>query len=119
MTTITTLVLPLDNFSSNANTPVSEQSSTEKSLNDEIEMKRRALELDAQRRFERLKRLSENSWNSTTEDYKDKLEVPAYLRKNVNLQDVPHSSERNISKFNLNDDNEILGNNKFLHDNVD
>ncbi|MEY3416978.1 MAG: cell division protein FtsZ [Bacteroidota bacterium] len=115
----TQVVLPLDNFSSNANTPVSEQSSTEKSLNDEIEMKRRALELDAQRRFERLKRLSENSWNSTTEDYKDKLEVPAYLRKNVNLQDVPHSSERNISKFNLNDDNEILGNNKFLHDNVD
>ena len=97
----------------------SDQSSAEKMLNDEIEMKRRALELDAQRRFERLKRLSENSWNSTTEDYKDKLEVPAYLRKNVNLQDVPHSSERNISKFNLNDDNEILGNNKFLHDNVD
>jgi len=96
-----------------------DQSSAEKMLNDEIEMKRRALELDAQRRFERLKRLSENSWNSTTEDYKDKLEVPAYLRKNVNLQDVPHSSERNISKFNLNDDNEILGNNKFLHDNVD
>ena len=115
----TQVVLPLDNFSSNAYTPSTEQSSAEKSLNDEIEMKRKALELDAQRRFERLKRLSENSWNSTTEDYKDKLEVPAYLRKNVNLQDVPHSSERNISKFNLNDDNEILGNNKFLHDNVD
>jgi cell division protein FtsZ len=113
------VVLPLDNFSSNDYSSASAQSSTEKSLNDEIEMKRRALELDAQRRFERLKRLSENSWNSTTEDYKDKLEVPAYLRKNVNLQDVPHSSERNISKFNLNDDNEILGNNKFLHDNVD
>jgi cell division protein FtsZ len=53
------------------------------------------------------------------EEFKEKLEVPAYMRKNVNLQDHPHSSERNISRFNLNDDNEILGNNKFLHDNVD
>jgi cell division protein FtsZ len=114
----TQITAPAESISYSFEVP-SDQSSAEKMLNDEIEMKRRALELDAQRRFERLKRLSENSWNSTTEDYKDKLEVPAYLRKNVNLQDVPHSSERNISKFNLNDDNEILGNNKFLHDNVD
>ncbi len=47
------------------------------------------------------------------------FETPAYLRKGKGLEDVPHSSERNISKYNLNDDNEILGNNKFLHDNVD
>jgi cell division protein FtsZ len=110
------VVLPLEGLNNNVNNTEQE---AESSLNDEIEMKRRALELDAQRRFDRLKRLSENSWNSTSEDYKEKLEVPAYLRKNVNLQDVPHSSERNISRFNLNDDNEILGNNKFLHDNVD
>ncbi len=54
-----------------------------------------------------------------TEDFKQKLDVPAYERKKVALKDVPHSSERNISKFNLTDDNQILGNNKFLHDNVD
>ncbi|MCP4457342.1 MAG: cell division protein FtsZ [Cytophagales bacterium] len=54
-----------------------------------------------------------------TEDFKEKLDVPAYERKKVALKDVPHSSERNISKFNLTDDNQILGNNKFLHDNVD
>jgi cell division protein FtsZ len=47
------------------------------------------------------------------------MEVPAYKRKQVKLNDVPHSAEKNISKFNLNDDNQILGNNKFLHDNVD
>ena len=110
------VVLPLEN---NNNYTSFNQSNTENPVNDEMEMKRRALEEDAQRRFDRLKKLSENSWNSTSEDYKEKLEVPAYLRKNVNLQDVPHSSERNISRFNLNDDNEILGNNKFLHDNVD
>ena len=53
------------------------------------------------------------------ESFKEKLEVPAYQRKNVRLQDVPHSSEKNLSKFNLTDDNKILKNNKFLHDNVD
>lgn len=71
---------------------------------------------------DRIKRLSNNSslnQNMNPEEFKEKLEVPAYMRKKVNLQDYPHSSERNISRFNLNDDNEILGNNKFLHDNVD
>lgn len=54
-----------------------------------------------------------------SETFKEKLDVPAYLRKKVQLENVPHSSERKISRFNLNDDNQILGNNRFLHDNVD
>ncbi len=54
-----------------------------------------------------------------TESFKEKWDVPAYERKKVKLKEVPHSAERNISKFNLTDDNQILGNNKFLHDNVD
>ncbi len=53
------------------------------------------------------------------EGFKEQLDVPAYMRKKVNLQKVPHSSERNVSKYNLNDDNNIIGNNRFLHDNVD
>lgn len=53
------------------------------------------------------------------ESFKEKWDVPAYERKKVKLKEVPHSSERNISKFNLTDENQILGNNKFLHDNVD
>jgi cell division protein FtsZ len=32
---------------------------------------------------------------------------------------VPHSGDRNTSKFNLTEDNQILGNNRYLHDNVD
>ncbi|WP_026236028.1 cell division protein FtsZ [Echinicola pacifica] len=71
----------------------------------------------AHERFERLKNL--RAANQTPEEFKEKLDTPAYLRKNVKLQDVQHSSESSISKFNLNDDNEILGNNRFLHDNVD
>jgi len=55
----------------------------------------------------------------TNDEVKEKLDVPAYLRRKVKLKDVPHSSEQHISKYNLNDDSQILGNNKFLHDNVD
>jgi len=68
-------------------------------------------------KFERLKQ--KRSVDQSPEEFKEKLEVPAYLRKNVQLQEVGHSSERNLSKFNLNDDNEIISNNRFLHDNVD
>lgn len=84
----------------------------------EEEEKRKLLLEQAQERIKRLKGLSSNIVMNPDE-FKEKLDVPAYMRKNVNLQDYPHSSERNISRFNLNDDNEILGNNKFLHDNVD
>jgi cell division protein FtsZ len=84
----------------------------------EAEEKKRILMEQSKERIKKLKGLSSNL-NMNPEEFKEKLEVPAYLRKNVNLQDQPHSSERNISRFNLNDDNEILGNNKFLHDNVD
>jgi cell division protein FtsZ len=87
----------------------------DKSLEDE---KKRLLTEQSKERIRKLKGLSSNT-SMTPEEFKEKLEVPAYMRKNVNLQDHPHSSERNISRFNLNDDNEILGNNKFLHDNVD
>jgi len=55
----------------------------------------------------------------TDDEMKEKLDVPAYLRKKVVLHNAPHSSERNISKFNLNEDNQLIGNNRFLHDNVD
>ncbi len=81
------------------------------------EDKKRVLSEQSKERIKRLKGLSSSLMQP--EEFKEKLEVPAYMRKNVNLQDVPHSSERKISRFNLNDDNEIMGNNKFLHDNVD
>jgi len=76
------------------------------------ELKRRSME-----RIEKLKQLNGGQTN-TPESYR-KMEVPAYKRKQIKLNEIPHSSEKNISKFNLNDDNQILGNNKFLHDNVD
>ena len=84
----------------------------------DFDVERQKMEKQSEERRMRLNNLSNQS-NSELQDFKEKLDVPAYKRRNIQLKDVPHSSEQNISKFNLNDDNEILGNNKFLHDNVD
>lgn len=83
----------------------------------QLKHKKMDLMAQARERIRRLKGLKNNFLN--TDEFKDKLEKPAFMRKNINLQDIPHSSEKNISKYNLNDDNQLLGNNKFLHDNVD
>ena len=71
------------------------------------------------KREEILEKSNGKSSEINPEAFKEKWEVPAYERKKITFHKVPHSSERNISKFNLTDDNEIIGNNKFLHDNVD
>ncbi len=84
-------------------------------------LKRKAEDHEVMKRHaeERRERLRMLSSEITSEAIKEKLDTPAYLRRNVALDRVSHSSERNISRFNLNDDNEILGDNRFLHDNVD
>ena len=52
---------------------------------------------------------------------------PAYKRRNVSIEDTPHSSESSMSRFSLNEEVDAEGNrrtelrddNSFLHDNVD
>lgn len=48
---------------------------------------------------------------------------PAYKRRNIKLEDTPHSSESNVSRYTLGEDEEkkttLKQNNSFLHDNVD
>jgi len=43
------------------------------------------------------------------------------LRRKVELEDIPHSSESKMSKWSLSDDEkpELKKGNSFLHDNVD
>ena len=84
---------------------------------EELDEKKDRLLQQAKERSEKLKKVK--NYNVTEDEYKEKWDMPAYLRKKVKLQDVPHSSEHEVSRYNLNDDNQILGNNKFLHDNVD
>lgn len=80
------------------------------------QMKQKAIQR-AHERFEKLK--GNRVFNPSPEELKEKMNVPAYQRKNVVLNEPQHSSESETSKYNLSDENEILGNNRFLHDNVD
>lgn len=75
------------------------------------------LEQQAKERREKLK--ANRKQEMTKEEFNEKWTLPAYLRRGVKMDNVPHSSEPFISRYNLNDDNNLLGNNKFLHDNVD
>ncbi|MFT5913719.1 MAG: cell division protein FtsZ [Bacteroidia bacterium] len=68
-----------------------------------------------QQKLEDLKLVKEMS----NDELKEKQDVPAYLRKGVKLDEKAHSSESSLSRYNLSGDNELLGGNKFLHDNVD
>lgn len=83
----------------------------------ELRSTKQRLAEQAEKRKETLKQSRKHEM--TKEEFNEKWALPAYLRRGVRMQDVPHSSQSFISKYNLNDDNNILGNNKFLHDNVD
>lgn len=75
---------------------------------------------------ERMKKLKSISFKmKTPSGIKDLEDEPAYLRKDVTLDDVPHSSESSVSRYTLSNDDEnenkaqLKDNNSFLHDNVD
>lgn len=91
---------------------------TSSTIKEGVEYKKEILSERARYRIEKLKSLSGNH-ELRQEELKYKLDVPAYLRKNVDLDNVDHSSSESISRYTLNEEGEILGNNKFLHDNVD
>lgn len=83
----------------------------------EVRRTKERLEQQARERREKLK--ASRKQEMTKEEFNEKWTLPAYLRRGVKMDNVPHSSEPFISRYNLNDDNNLLGNNKFLHDNVD
>jgi cell division protein FtsZ len=60
---------------------------------------------------------------SSENGLKDLESVPAFKRKNIKIEDIPHSSSIKVSRLSLFEDNsgkpEIKSNNSFLHDNVD
>jgi cell division protein FtsZ len=80
-------------------------------------MKKNALLKQSKERVEKLKGLKTNPISD--DDYKEKYDKPAFQRRNINLQKTPHSSDENVSRYHLNEENMVTGNNKFLHDNVD
>lgn len=73
---------------------------------------------------ERIMRLKELSVKIRTPEEIDEMErTPAYIRRNIDLQEVKHSSETEAPKYSLGEDDnnngEIKSNNSFLHKNVD
>ncbi|WP_199138385.1 cell division protein FtsZ [Pedobacter sp. ASV12] len=73
---------------------------------------------------ERILRLKDLSMKLRTTNGLQELEnEPAYKRKQMQLQQIQHSSESQVSRFTLSSDEdgttEIRPNNSFLHDNVD
>jgi len=73
---------------------------------------------------ERILRLKDLSMKLRTTNGLQELEnEPAYKRKQMQLEQVQHSSESQVSRFTLSNDEdgttEIRPNNSFLHDNVD
>jgi len=96
-------------------------SRTETTKNIPYEVERDEIEKKSKERIQKLKDLSVKL-RSPSEI--EKLETtPAYIRRNVELNDVKHSSDTEISRFTLGESEdkkpEINTDNSFLHDNVD
>jgi cell division protein FtsZ len=95
--------------------------STDEIIDEEGLMKHRKtkerLELQRKERADKLTKARKQEMSK--EEFNDKWHKAAYQRRGVKLESTPHSSDAFISRYNLNDDNNLLGNNKFLHDNVD
>ncbi len=73
--------------------------------------------------MERRKRLQGLSLKLKQENLEQMESEPAYKRRNIQLDDMPHSSESNVSQYSLFEEEkhkpEIKKRNPFLHDNVD
>ena len=68
-------------------------------------------------------KLKSLSYRIGTANISDMEKEPAYKRRNIKLDSVPHSSESNVSRYTLSNEeekkSELRQNNSFLHDNVD
>jgi cell division protein FtsZ len=75
----------------------------------------------AQERMDRIQQFA--SHLKSAEGLNELEKEPAFKRRKINLEDEPHSSEDNISRYEVSDDDKnnttLRGTNSFLHDNVD
>ncbi len=93
-------------------------------LSDEMESNSIDQDKKIERQIQRIKELKNlNITINNPQGLRDLEKEPAYIRRNKKLDDVPHSSEKQISRLSLFEDangkSEIKTNNSFLHDNVD
>lgn len=96
----------------------------ESKQNDEEKIKQLQQEEQMRKAQERIMKLKELSLKLKTPNGLSELEnEPAYKRRNVQLSNESHSSESQVSRYTLSENDEkkadIRPNNSFLHDNVD
>ena len=84
------------------------------------EERRRRMEYEQQRREQQRRKNSGIKLNNP-QTVNDLENEPAYIRRRIQLDDVPHSSDATVSKWSITDDEEpeLRAGNSFLHDNVD
>lgn len=85
---------------------------------DMFDAARRRMEERSQESQNRLDRYK-NKYNASNDSDDNMMNIPSYKRRGRRLNDVNHSSDEEVSRYTLNDDKDVLGNNSFLHDNVD
>lgn len=99
--------------------PVLIRATRQFNMNDDIE--RDEIEKKSRERIQKLKDLSIKLRSPQEIDHMEN--VPAYIRRNVELNEVKPSSESEISRFSLGEglesNGDLKANNSFLHDNVD
>lgn len=114
-------VLDLNDDTINKTKDVSETSVSQLS-NEELAALKEKEEL-ARKAKERAMRLKEFNYRLKSSNLAELENEPAYKRRNVTLDNVPHSSETTVSRYTLTENEEkktdIKPNNSFLHDNVD
>ena len=97
------------------------EDSSEEEFPSEISHRKKLLMKEAYQRKMKLRGRKSISDPGNHQDYfqKENYDEPAYVRRNVHLYSTPPWDDRNVSRYSLDDDNNIVGNNRFLHDNVD
>lgn len=121
--------LPSESFIAETEEDVAEEAQEEVQTLPQMELHEDATKTDdsveeqLRKSRERIMRLKDLSMKLRSTNGLQELEnEPAYKRKQLSLDDVPHSSESQVSRFTLSTEEgitEIRPNNSFLHDNVD
>ena len=90
-------------------------------VDDNYKIDQSRLQKEHEDRVNKLKGLSKQL--KSPSHYSDIENVPAFKRRNIDLENQPHSSDNNFSRYTLSENEEekpeIRSNNSFLHDNVD
>ena len=84
----------------------------------ELELKKIQIQKLQRERIEKLKNYS-TSYSESSDDIKKRTEIPSFIRKGIRLDEKQHSSDKQMSKYSLDEDGQIISNNKFFDEKPD